>query len=456
MTIRRQYSLPNCTLILEGLNDGTSNSGQPDPRPLMSIVVNVECHLAGQPKPLTGGREFLEGLVTSVSNYAQEFLSGIPHPQLVNQNPAVVLLKKGSNKNLHHLILQPNSVTSPVPVASGMGQKPAMPQQVQLDLTTVQLFDLVEAVDQFLADSRTLPDFSVPLKPLPKRYVGAADPLKKWAVPGAVGLTSLAVCAIAFSLVPVPKVQPPEELATPKTEQSKTTPSPTPSTPVSSDIEALLKSVPEIYDPTQLHYLQRKLYNQIDEAWTDRSHFSKNLIYRVGVGKDGAMVVYQPVNEAARSSLQETPIPKLSYLRTDNTNTSSEALAQFKVVLAKGGVLEVSPWNGYKGKPTLGPQIKEPAELSSLKQQLYKQIQSNWKQTATYTGKLVYRVAITKNGALADYEPDNQSAFDYVKETPLPELLKSGNPTGAVPQEPLAQFKVVFKPGGVLEVGRWQ
>ncbi|MCY7335768.1 MAG: DUF4335 domain-containing protein, partial [Chamaesiphon sp.] len=38
MTIRRQYSLPNCTLILDGLSDGTSTTGIPDSRPLMSSL----------------------------------------------------------------------------------------------------------------------------------------------------------------------------------------------------------------------------------------------------------------------------------------------------------------------------------------------------------------------------------------------------------------------------------
>jgi hypothetical protein len=60
---------------------------------------------------------------------------------------------------------------------------------------------------------------------------------------------------------------------------------------------------------------------------------------------------------------------------------------------------------------------------------------------------------VNKDGAIADYEPKNQPAFDYEEEIPLPELLKSSNPTGKLPSEPLAQFQVVFKPNGRLEVG---
>ncbi|NJR59278.1 MAG: DUF4335 domain-containing protein [Cyanobacteria bacterium CRU_2_1] len=78
MTIQRQYSLPNCKLILEGLN-GDNLLDPASARPLVSLVTNVECHLAGLEKPLTGGREFLEGLVKAVSDYAQDYLSGIPH-----------------------------------------------------------------------------------------------------------------------------------------------------------------------------------------------------------------------------------------------------------------------------------------------------------------------------------------------------------------------------------------
>jgi hypothetical protein len=46
MTIRRQYILPNCTLILEGLSDGTGAVGnQLDARPLMTLLVNADAIL---------------------------------------------------------------------------------------------------------------------------------------------------------------------------------------------------------------------------------------------------------------------------------------------------------------------------------------------------------------------------------------------------------------------------
>ncbi|NEQ26135.1 MAG: DUF4335 domain-containing protein, partial [Microcoleus sp. SIO2G3] len=45
MTIQRQYSLPNCKLVLEGLSDPAAPI---DPiRPLLSILVNAECHFSG-------------------------------------------------------------------------------------------------------------------------------------------------------------------------------------------------------------------------------------------------------------------------------------------------------------------------------------------------------------------------------------------------------------------------
>jgi hypothetical protein len=75
MTIKRQYSLPNCTLILEGFGDGAQ--GQGDLRPVMSILTNAECHMTEQAKVLRGGKDFFESLIAAVSLHAQEFLSGV-------------------------------------------------------------------------------------------------------------------------------------------------------------------------------------------------------------------------------------------------------------------------------------------------------------------------------------------------------------------------------------------
>ena len=67
-------------------------------------------------------------------------------------------------------------------------------------------------------------------------------------------------------------------------------------------------------------------------------------------------------------------------------------------------------------------------------------------------------MAVTKDGVIADYEPQNQPAWDYVQQTPLETLLKpeavgkSGEGGEIVAQEPLAQFQVVFKRSGALEV----
>lgn len=218
MTIQRKYSLPNCTLLLEGLSDGTSDP-YTDMRPQISMLVNAECHLAGASQPLTGGRDFLESLVTAVSGYAQEFLSQVHHPEAHNNERLVHFQKLDNNR---HRLIVCSEIKDPALNDQTSPQAP-----IQIDLTTVQLFDLVEAVDQFFADSQTLPDLSLQLKPVSKRYAGSSQQLAKQAVPAAVGVSGLALAAIAFFFVPVPSVQRPPE---PKPQQnSRSTAPPTPS-----------------------------------------------------------------------------------------------------------------------------------------------------------------------------------------------------------------------------------
>jgi Domain of unknown function (DUF4335) len=187
MTIRRQYRLPNCTLVLDGLSDGTTSAGIPDPRPLMSSLFNAECHFVGCEQRLFGGRDFLTSLVATVSSYAQEFLSGIPHPLQPQTANNLVSLVKGNREHIHHLEanLEADGDRASAIASTNSGQT------TQVDLSTVQLFDLLEAIDQFLADKRTLPDIVVPLQPVSRAI---AQPISAQAVPRWLGISSFSCC----------------------------------------------------------------------------------------------------------------------------------------------------------------------------------------------------------------------------------------------------------------------
>ena len=482
MTIQRKYSLPNCTLIIEGLSSPPSGNGQAEARPLLSMLINAECHFSATNTTLTGGRDFFEGLVTTVSAYAQEFLSKVPHPQA--HQAGLVQLQRVDG-NWHRLTVS--------------GTEEVARQPTQVDLTTVQLFDLVEAVDQFFADSQTLPDLPPQLKIAARRR---SSQMGGQAVPAAVGVSSLALAVIATFLMPIPPVQRPTQptqkntttsttttpttttpttttptnsasnqsaasptslAASPTTASpttAATTPAASPSTPSTTDLETTLNTAPEITDSSQLYTLNRKLRDQIDQGWKTRSKVNQDLVYRVSVASDGAIIGYKPINSAAGNLVDQTPLPGLVYTPAKNSAATHDPIAQFKVVFTAKGVPQVSPWGGYKQPPRkiLGERITDSKQLANLKRKVYQQVRQNWSGTPTYRRDLIYRVATNKDGVIADYEPTDQPAYDYVKETPLPKLSQpsSGSEKGAVKtQEPLAQFKVVFKPNGVLEVGQW-
>ncbi|MGH1394924.1 MAG: DUF4335 domain-containing protein [Trichormus sp.] len=483
MNIQRKYSLPNCTLLLEGLSDATRGAHFQELRPELSILVNAECYISNHNQPLVGGREFFESLVRAVSGYAQEFLSNVPNPQAHNQDSELVELQK-IDVNRHRLIVHAENAPDEFNGGSSNHQQP-----IQIDLNTVQLFDLVEAVDQFFADTQTLPELSLELQPVTRRYGGASQAVIKQAVPATIGVSSLAVAAIAFSLIPVPEMRPPEikpeeqssttsPIASPTTTPITTaTPTPTPTAattpptatptptetatkPAIKDLEALLNNVNEITDPSQLRVLNRQVWNQIDPAWNNRTAVKQDLVYRVGVAADGSIVGYKAVNQGANEGIESTPLPNLLYNPANRTPIANEPIAQFKVVFTTRGILEVSPWRGYARTPeVVGVKISDANTIKTLNQKLYDAVRQNWSGTPTFNKDLKYRVAINKDGIIADYEPLNQVAFDYFRETPLPKMFQAvyGSNTAAPNnKEALAHFQVIFKPSGQLEVTPWQ
>jgi hypothetical protein len=462
MTIRRQYSLPNCTLILDGVSDSISTNGIPDPRPLMSSLFNAECHFADRKQPLFGGKDFLTSLISTVSNYTQEFLSGVPHPGSPTlETTNLVSLTKGDRENVHYLeaILDPS------------GNSTADGKPTQIKLSTVQLFDLLESIDRFLADRRTLPDLMVPLKPLTKAL---AQPISTQRTPAGLGLAGLVVAAVIGYALPNPQVSAPKFITPTSVASTQTTPSPTdkntteppakdppestPKPQTSTSPDPLLPNAPtsktgKITEATQIGFLERKLRRDLNQNWQDRGQIKQPTTFQVGVNQDGQIISYQPVDKVDKSVVKLTPLAKLAVPITNSNYAVGSFNVVFKPPGAPAGSLEISPAQPAQGKMGVGKQIAEPTVTASLAQQLKLDLQQSAlkQKKTTYAENLNYRVAVTKNGEIADYEPINPLAFDFETETPLPRLAKF-NAQAAISEDPLAQYDVIFQPDGKIQV----
>lgn len=110
----------------------------------------------------------------------------------------------------------------------------------------------------------------------------------------------------------------------------------------------------EITDPVQIRELNQKLYDRIAQLWQTGRSLKQQLAYQVIVTPDGAIASYKPLIPAAENYLPETPLPKLLQTSlTDETKNQVKASAnrgigKFKVVFTRQGILQVSPWDGWK------------------------------------------------------------------------------------------------------------
>jgi hypothetical protein len=444
MTIRRQYSLPNCTLILDGLSDGSSTTGIPDSRPLMSSLFNAECHFVGSKQPLFGGRDFLTSLVATVSNYAQEFLSGIPHPIQPQTTDNLVSLVRGDREHIHHLTatLESNS-NHPSATESSSTGKPT-----EIKLSTVQLFDLLEAIDQFLADRRTLPDIMIPLQPIRKAI---AQPISAHAAPVGLGLASLVVASLIGYALPSPQVSEPKSINPAPVVAPKTPATPDPAKPDStapSPTSTLPSKTGAITEATQIGFLQRKLQRDLNQNWQERSQIKESANFEVNVNQDGKIVNYKVTGKTNPTQSNLTPLPKLSTKSTD----PNQAIGNFNVVFNPTGAIEIKPVENLQGDMSLGKPITEPKLKTTLAEQLKTTLKKSLASAKPLDSQnLNYRVAVTKTGEIADYEPTDPRATAAEAKTPLPKLAKF-NPQAAISQEPLAQYQVVFGSNGEILV----
>jgi chorismate mutase len=226
-------------------------------------------------------------------------------------------------------------------------------------------------------------------------------------------------------------------------------------------LAAVLTNAPEITDSSEIEALRENLRKQINEAWNTRDAVTQDLVYHVGVSKDGKIVGYKAVNQAALTNTNKTPlITLLDFPAQGGSRSPSEPIAEYKVVFTPSGVAEVAPWKEAMATPISkngGTEITDNARLEQLLEKLQDQFYDNSKDLKpTYESELVYRVRVNEDGSIADYKPDNPPAYNYVQETPFRTLGKPADEGGGTLNSPHAIFKVVLKPGGAAEISPWR
>ncbi|TVQ16414.1 MAG: DUF4335 domain-containing protein [Leptolyngbya sp. DLM2.Bin15] len=479
MSIQRLYSLPNCTLTLDGWGEEVGlGNGDSAGRPLLSILTSFECRFNGHDRSIKGGREFFEQLITTASAYAQQFLSGVPYNRERGGSTQPVVIEQVSS-NFHRLTIYPQALTD----------DPARTQSesISFDLMTVQLFDLVEAIDQFYADSQTIPGLTLNLTPVRKRQTTPKQPLAKRALPAALGVAGLATAAIAFFFVPIPEFRPteesPSEAATNVQANSTDTVASgdNPPTETSSDevesldtgsdldaasdeaTEVLFNDAPLIIEPDVVDQLMVQLQENLFDSWTQEHSFEDALIYRVAVAENGNVLGFKYVNDAALARVDETPLPDLQYTLLDPEVAQQEPVAQYRVVFTPAGAVEVSPWHGRLPEASaeqepveLGTEITDPAQLANLNWDLYDLMIDGLDDAdrRSLSADISYRVNMTPDGVVVDYEPLDDTASEFLSKTPLPALR--GAATNSDRQNDQGQFLVVITQDGVLQVSPWR
>lgn len=357
MTLKRQYTLPNCSLTVDGLSTGDDT----DLTAPLTVVLNSECRFPELSETLTGGREFLDALVKTVSTYVQSVLSGVVFPEIATPDESQPIVLKQIENQRHQL-------------TATLADDTGTAVNKTLMLTTVQLFDLMEVVDQLLADPQTLPDMTLQLSPLQRRYVRATEPVAKRVVPAAAGISALAASAALLFVMPTPILEPEpaqEEVTTDSDGADPTAAEPgaagaeppaeggqaavpdaiddggspqTDSTDSDDDLSPLtnLESAASITDPDELEQLATQLEETLASELPASPNFDEELRYRVTVSQQGDILGYSFANDAALADADNTPLPDLTFNPLE-TGQEPEAVAQFLVTFDPEGEVMAEP-----------------------------------------------------------------------------------------------------------------
>jgi hypothetical protein len=187
MSVQRVYIAPNCNLRVEGLG-GEGGA--------LSLITYFECQFYHSQSKITGGRDLLIHLIQAAGAYAQ----GVQMGQSVPVHVGGVSLKPTEANHTLHIAMDDGA---------------AAPLETRLSL--VQLFDLVESLDQLCSDRHTIAELQ------PSVDIAAFIPRSSLAhriVPAIVGISSVVALAGLLLLIPPPEPKPaeptPPRMETPK------------------------------------------------------------------------------------------------------------------------------------------------------------------------------------------------------------------------------------------------
>ncbi len=293
--LQRIYSVPNCLLVVEGLS--TTEDQQ------MNLLTRFSCQVAGA--EISGGKELLCNLTRGISYACQALMAG--EEAEYHQDQVTI----GTAGFHYQLAIE--------------GEE----GKVEVKLDRVQLFDLMEALDQLCLDQRTLPDLGLVLPPITPP-MSAVNPV----VHALVGISSVAAVAVALWFVPIPERTPQEAPTLPPQERVLPQEAPPPQT---------------ITDPEELEKLRSGLFELLDRSWRNARTFEVPLTYSVTVDQEGTIIGYKETPET-RANLgdqaeeilkrmeEELPLEKL--LR-QNLGTQPRSVATFIVTFDITDQLEV-------------------------------------------------------------------------------------------------------------------
>lgn len=303
----------------------------------------------------------------------------------------------------------------------------AAPAPLDLELSTLQLFDVVEVVDQFYADPRTLPDVALGLKSVSRRDLPGRSAMAERIWPAVIGTSTLAAAAGVMFLLPHPETveRPEDRVLTP--EEVDQLNQPALSVPGSGEPpQANPNSSPSI-TPLEAPASTTEDGGTDEENKTDTD------------GDDNA----DGAEESDQSSAPRStaPVARRSHPQRQAVSQSFRSQAERSKT--------ASVPDGKVG--TFSPEM-----LSQLNVILRQSIDEAWSDRKAVKEDLEFRVGVSADGKVVGYRPVNQPAREFRSDRlPLRKILFNpvqSRGTGPKPSESLALFKVILTDEGQTQV----